>query len=176
MKNIYVTFDHTGGWVSKIRPSVDEVYLVNPDLSSVRSLSPEFWKQGPNNTVIPQSLDEQEAMRQHLEQVQLEQALRSHQPSIPLQLKSEKGPKGDMGDKGPRGDVGDMGPLGDHGDKGEVGNKGPQGDKGPKGEPGERGPVAHSCSEIEQKFRLKRDVIIIAISLVISLILHMVLK
>jgi hypothetical protein len=61
--------------------------------------------------------------------------------------RGEKGEKGDQGEKGEKGDQGEKGEKGEKGDQGEKGEKGDKGDPGEKGEKGDKGdkgdPPAH---------------------------------
>ncbi len=56
-----------------------------------------------------------------------------------MQIKGEKGDKGDTGATGEKGDKGDTGATGEKGDKGDTGAQGEKGDKGDTGAQGEKG-------------------------------------
>ena len=58
---------------------------------------------------------------------------------VPLNLKGQKGDKGDTGAQGPKGDKGDKGDTGAQGPKGDKGDKGDTGAQGPKGDTGATG-------------------------------------
>lgn len=88
-----------------------------------------------------------------LQNVHLYGAKTSQGWGTPINLKGEKGDRGEkgfMGWQGDKGEKGDRGQKGDQGEKGERGQKGDQGEKGDRGEKGDKGDKGEK-GEIGQK-------------------------
>lgn len=160
MKNIYVTFDENGGWVSKVQPSDSEDYLLNPSLVEVHGIPPEFWKRH-GNSVIAMSSNEQSAQIERLADMPRPASAPKPKDQEMIKLMGPRGHKGDKGDRGPEGK------------QGSQGLKGPKGDMGERGQSGPQGPL---CSEIHRKRSLKRDLVLMAVAIIISTILHFALR
>lgn len=170
MKDIYITFSERGARVSRVKPEGD--CLVNPDLSRVRYLSPEFWKLDNNGDIIPMNSIESSAQEARLHSTP------APLPYTPATLEVVKytGPKGDKGERGEKGEAGLHGLAGKNGYQGAAGLQGPKGDTGSQGPRGVQGLQGLSGAQVQSQTSTKRDLLLIVVSVVIATLLNLALR